>query len=436
MGRTVRRAQQPPLGNVSRRRKKDGRDRRAAVDERGWRVIIIGGGIGGLSAALSLQHHGFSVSLYEQASGLREFGAGLLVTPNAMHALNFLGVGGAIERASNQSSGHAYCHYKTAEVLQRRPSSNVHRKRYGSRTLQVHRADLHRALSAAVLAHDSACIHLDHSFIDLSQDDDGVIARFANGAVARGDALIGCDGVRSAVRDNVYGSDPVAYTGQVAFRAVAPISKVRKDVRMPGRRMYLGPGRLLLHYNLRKDTLVNIVAIAEQSEWQEEGWAIPAEISELTTLYRDFHPSALSMLRSIEPGSLFKWGLCDREPLQRWTAGRVSMLGDAAHPMSPFLGQGAVMAIEDGMILGRCFVEAASIGEALKLYEGARKGRANAAQLQSRQRGKALQGVLVESFDAKHDAEDIALFDGLFGYDPTAVSIEASADVLVGEKTP
>jgi salicylate hydroxylase len=418
-----------------RNRKKSAHERRSAVDERAWRIVIIGGGIGGLSAALSLQHHGFKVSLYEKARELREFGAGLLVTPNGMHALDFLGIGETIEHASNQSSGHAYCHYKTAEVLQSRPSSDVHRARYGKGTLQVHRADLHRALSTAVLAHDSECINLDHWFIDLSQDDDGVTARFSNGVVARGDALIGCDGVRSVVREKVHGTDPAVYTGQVAFRAVVPISKAADDFEMPGRRMYIGPGRLLLHYNLRKDTLVNIVAIAQQPEWQKEGWVIPAELSELMTLYRDFHPSLLSMLQSIEPGSLFKWGLCDREPLSRWTIGRVSMLGDAAHPMSPFLGQGAVMAIEDGMILGRCFDKARSVGEALKLYEGTRKARANAAQLHSRQRGKALQGVLVESFDAKRDADDVALFDGLFGYDPTAVPIEASASPLVGEKT-
>jgi salicylate hydroxylase len=144
----------------------------------------------------------------------------------------------------------------------------------------------------------------------------------------------------------------------------------------------------------------------------------------------------LNVLQSIEPGSLFKWALCDREPLPRWTTGLVSMLGDAAHPMSPFLGQGAVMAIEDGMILGRCFAKARSTGEALKLYEDTRMARANAAQLQSRRRGKALQGVLVESFDAKRDAEDVALFDGLFDYDPTTVPIKASASFPVGEKTP
>jgi salicylate hydroxylase len=427
MGRAVRPVQHPLAGIGSRDNRKK--------DARGWHVIVIGGGIGGLTAALSLQHHGFKVSLYEQASELREFGAGLLITPNAMHALSFLRVGEAIEHASNQSSGHAYCHYKTAEVLQRRPSSDVHRARYGNGTLQVHRADLHRALSTAVIAHDPKCIHLGHSFMDLSQDPDGVTARFSNGVVARADALIGCDGVRSVVREKVHGADPVVYTGQVAFRALVPISKVAEDFRISGRRMYIGPRRLLLHYNLRKDTLVNVVAIAQQPEWQEEGWAIPAELSELMNLYCAFHPSLLSMLQSIEPGSLFKWGLCDREPLPRWTTGRVSMLGDAAHPMSPFLGQGAVMAIEDGMILGRCFAKACSVGEALRLYEDTRKARANAAQLQSRQRGKALQGVLVESFDAKRDAEDIALFDGLFGYDPTTVPIEASASLLVGEKT-
>jgi salicylate hydroxylase len=381
-------------------------------------VIIVGGGIGGLTAALSLQRHGFRVRVYEQASALQEVGAGLVLTPNAMRALNFLGVGDAITATSNPTSELEIRHYRTGEVLQRRPSGDFYQAKYGAGYFQVHRADLYDALSAAVLANDPTCIHLDRAFISLVQDGRGVAAHFANGAVAEGDALIGCDGGRSAVRDQVHGSAPAAYTGQVSFRTLIPTVNLPDEFRTQPRCMHIGPGRVFVHYPLRKNLIVNVVGNARQPCWQDEGWAIPAAISELLELYSDFHPQVLQMIQSIEPNALFKWGLRDREPLQQWTVGRVTMLGDAAHPMLPFLGQGAVMAIEDGMVLGRCFAKACAPEDALRLYEAARKQRANAAQIRTRDRARALQGLDSDPNPGR-DAEDLGMFD----YDPTTVPI-------------
>ena len=384
-----------------------------------YHVMIIGAGIGGLAAALSLQRHGMRVSIYEQAPELREFGAGLMVTPNAMHALNFLGVGGVIAATSNVSAGLLIKHYRTGEVLVHRSHGDAYRLKYGAGNFQVHRADLHNALSTAVLANDSGCIHLAHAFTDLSQDDSGVVARFANGVVASADALIGCDGGRSAVREKVLDSAPVAYSGQVSFRALVPAARVPQELQTPSRCLSIGPGRMFLHYLLRKDSVMNIVANTRQPRWEAEGWAIRAEVSELLELYGDFHPQVLRMIESIELDGLFKWGLRDREPLSQWTIGRVSTLGDAAHPMSPFLGQGAVMAIEDGMVLGRCFAKASTAEEALALYERARRQRANTVQLESREQANALQGSHLEHFNPGRNAEERGLFD----YNPATVPI-------------
>jgi len=218
----------------------------------GCHVIIIGAGIGGLAAALSLHRHGMRVSVYEQAPELREFGAGLMVTPNAMHALDFLGVGDVIAARSNVSAGLLIKHYRTGEVLEHRSHGDAYRLKYGAGNFQVHRADLHNALSAAVLANDAGCIHLAHAFTDLSQDDSGVVARFANGVVASADALIGCDGGRSAVREKVLDSAPVAYSGQVSFRALVPAARVPQELQTPSRCLSIGPGRMFLHYLLRK----------------------------------------------------------------------------------------------------------------------------------------------------------------------------------------
>jgi salicylate hydroxylase len=182
--------------------------------------------------------------------------------------------------------------------------------------------------------------------------------------------------------------------------------------------MHIGPGRTFVHYPLRKGSIVNVVGNARQPRWEDEGWTIPAEVAELLQLYSDFHPDVLRLIEAIDPAALFKWGLRDREPLQQWTIGRVSMLGDAAHPMLPFLGQGAVMAIEDGMVLGRCFAQAGSPEEALRLYETARKQRANVAQIRTRERARALQGLDSDPNPGR-DAEDLGMFD----YDPTTVAI-------------
>jgi len=153
--------------------------------------------------------------------------------------------------------------------------------------------------------------------------------------------------------------------------------------------------------------------------WEQEGWAITAKVGELLELYQDFHPSVLEMIGAIQPETLFKWGLRDRDPLEQWTRGRVSTLGDAAHPTSPFLGQGAVMAIEDGMVLGRCFAQATSPEDALLRYERARKHRANTVQIQSRERADALQSSNLQHLGPGRSADDL----GLFGYDPTSVPI-------------
>jgi salicylate hydroxylase len=207
--------------------------------------------------------------------------------------------------------------------------------------------------------------------------------------------------------------------GQTSFRALVTVANLPPELSKAPRCMYIGPARLFLHYLLRKGTVMNIVAHVRQARWEDEGWQIRAEIREFLDLYKDFHPDVLRMIQSIEPGSLFKWGLRDREPLAQWTIGRVSALGDAAHPMSPFLGLGAAMAIEDGMVLGRCFAKAGTSEDALVLYERARKQRANGVQLASREQAKFQQGSPGRESNPGISGEDRGLFD----YNPVTVAI-------------
>ena len=386
------------------------------------RISIVGGGIGGLSAALALQRFGFRVTVFEQARELREVGAGVIITPNAMHALDFLGVGARIAEEAGPCEALATRHFETGEVLKLRPAGTDYGERFGASYHQVHRVDLHTALADAVRENDPDCVVLGHRFESLSQHHETVTARFANGTTHESDVLIGCDGNASLVRTSVFGAETVNYTGQVAFRALVPMADVPESIRECPFGLFVGSNRYFLHYPLRHRAIMNLIGVGREPRWQEEGWRIPATVEEFETLYGDLYPPALQLVRAVSPGTLFKWGLRDREPLQHYSKGRVTMLGDAAHPMTPFLGQGACMAIEDGMVLGRAFAAASTVDEALRLYEMARKERANGVQLASRRQADEIQGVTAKGANPGKDA----LERGLYSYNPVTVPLSAA----------
>ncbi len=387
------------------------------------RISIVGGGIGGLSAALALQHFGYRVSVFEQTRELREIGAGVVITPNAMHALNFLGVGERISKAAGPTEAYLIRHFQTGEVIKIRANGTDYVERFGATYHQVHRADLHAALAAAIVQNDPDCVFLNHCFETLTQNSEHVAATFTNGKTYTSDVLVGCDGGTSKVRACAFGDEVVNYTGQVAFRALVPMANLPPGVMKIPYAMFVGLNRAVLHYPLRHRTIMNVIAMAREPKWQEEGWAIPATIEELARLHSDFHPDALALMHAISPGTLFKWGLRDREPLQQYTKGRVTMLGDAAHPMTPFLGQGACVAIEDAMVLGRAFAAASTFTEAFSTYENTRKERANGVQLASRQQADEIQGVTKRGVNPGATADD----RGLYLYNPVTVSLAQQA---------
>jgi salicylate hydroxylase len=394
---------------------------------KGSRISIVGGGIGGLSAALALQHFGYRVSVFEQTRELREIGAGVVITPNAMHALNFLGVGERISKEAGPTEAYLIRHFQTGEVIKIRANGTDYVERFGATYHQVHRADLHAALAAAIVQNDPDCVFLNHCFETLTQNSEHVAATFTNGKTYTSDVLIGCDGGASKVRACVFGDEVVNYTGQVAFRALVPMANLPSGVMKIPYAMFVGLNRAVLHYPLRHRTIMNVIAMAREPKWQEEGWAIPATIEELARLHSDFHPDALALMHAISPGTLFKWGLRDREPLQQYTKGRVTMLGDAAHPMTPFLGQGACVAIEDAMVLGRAFAAASTFAEAFGTYENTRKERANGVQIASRQQADEIQGVTKRGVNPGATADD----RGLYLYNPVTAAL-APASVKGG----
>lgn len=348
-------------------------------------VIVVGAGIGGLAAALGLLRAGQRVRVFESVTELGEVGAGLSVTPNAGKALASLGLADVLVRIGSTPPAGSLSDYATGEVLVPLPQDRS-RERYGMPLYHVHRADLHAALLAAVRALDPGCLRLGAALESLESRADGVTARFADGRVERADWLVGADGIRSTTRRLLFGDGAPRFTGYVAWRALIPGERVRPELLDPPLCMTVGPRRLLMRYPLRRGALVNIVALARRDAWTEEGWSVRAELAELLAEFADFEPRTRELLALVPPDRLFKWGLFDRDPLPTWTHGRATLLGDAAHPMPPFTGQGAVMALEDAAVLGRVAALAADPDEALRRYERARHARVTAALAMSRSR--------------------------------------------------
>ena len=225
----------------------------------GSTIMIVGGGIGGLTAALALQHFGKAVRVFEQAIELREIGAGVTVTPNAVHVLDFLGVGNRIADEAGPVPQYQVCNYRSGEVMEYGPDPTTIKEKFGAGYYNLHRADLHSALLDAINANDPGCISLDHRFEHLEQHGDRVTARFANGRSYTGTALIGCDGGASRVRSLVFGSEGASYTGQAAFRALVPMPDVPEEVLANPYRVYVGQGQTLVHYPLRHNSLLNLL---------------------------------------------------------------------------------------------------------------------------------------------------------------------------------
>jgi len=384
-------------------------------------ITIIGGGIGGLTAALSLQHFGFKVSVFEQAETLGEVGAGLTLSPNANHALNFLGLESALQQTCVIPQTAGVKHYQTGEMLILNKRADTPRERYGADYLQIHRADLHATLALAVSSNDPGCIHTSHELINVEQNSNRVQATFANGQVVASDALIACDGVRSVVRGQLFATGDPAFTGYIAWRGLVPADDLPQGVIDPDSAICTGPDQTFTRYLIRRGELLNYVAVARRSGWKEEGWSLRADKQELAEEFSDWSDDVRTIIKLTPEDALYKWALFDRDPLENWINGKIALLGDAAHPMLPFMGQGAAMAIEDGLILGRCFADAASVEEALQRYQAARLERTSMVLLESRANIKRLQRPDTNNYDqSSHKNEEVL---GLFDYNPATIPV-------------
>lgn len=386
-------------------------------------IAIVGGGIGGLTAALALRRAGFRATVYEQAPRLAEVGAGLSLSPTAAHGLNYLGLHGVLEKYGYTPEDQAIRHYQDARPLQWVNRGRALLEKYGERYYLIHRADLHDSLAAALRELAPDAIQLDRRNVGFEQKDGKVHIRFEGGAPVVADLLIGADGSRSPIRHALFGEGAPKYTGYIAWRGLVPMDRVPKAVLDPPSGLYIGPGHLVNRYPVRNWQLLNFVAFAERSQWTEEGWSIRSTVDELLAEFEGWNPDVLALMAAVPPENLFKWGLFDREPLTSWHQGHVALLGDAAHPVLPFLGHGAVLAIEDAVVLARALESTDDIEEALVRYEKARIPRAAFVVHESRQAVKVFHSAEPEQYAKKTGGRAADERLGLFGYNPATAAL-------------
>ena len=385
------------------------------------KILIIGAGMGGLGLALALQRIGIVVKVFEAAPQLAEIGAGLSLSPNATHALNYMGLGEFLEQSANRPNDAVMMHYKSGEILARNSLDNDFKQEFGAEYYQIHRADMHAGLVARVLANDPDSIYLGHQFTGFEQDDSSVTARFANGQRASGTVLIGADGIRSTLRSILFTEAAPLFTGQVAYRATLDAQGLERFTERADSSVTVGPGHIFVRYLIRHNELLNVVAIAQSDAWKEEGWSTPASRAELLAEHRGWNEQVIGLIEAAPDNAFYKWALFDREPLSRWTFDRVTLLGDAAHPMLPFLGMGAAMAFEDAVVLARCIEANDDIERAFMHYEKVRKARTDDVFQASRNHGKVLQTSDPDQVNwSEIETENDWTF---FGYNPVTVEI-------------
>lgn len=344
-------------------------------------IAILGGGIGGLAAAIALARAGREVRVFEQTARFARVGADINLTPNAVRALDGLGVGEAIRRTAARPRFRLSRMWDSGAETSRLPMAEEAERLYGAPQLTLHRADLLAALEAAL---PEGAIELGRRAMAVETQGEGAVIRFADGRETRCAALVGADGIHSLVRAALHGPEHPRFTGLVAFRAVVPAARLQGLPHLDCFTKWWGPTPdiQIVTFPLNRGEDIFVFATIGQASWRHESWTQPGSVDELRDLYAGFHPEARALLEACE--AVLKTALYERDPLPFWSCGAVTLLGDAAHPMLPFMAQGACQAIEDAVVLARCVAAAPGIAAAFARYEQARRARTARIQLGSR----------------------------------------------------
>jgi salicylate hydroxylase len=385
------------------------------------RVVVVGGGIGGLFAANALIRHGLEVSVYEQAPALGEVGAGVYLTPNAVRQLERVGLGPAVERwGARVGTKSQYLRHDGTPIA----PVQVSDASGWSANFGMHRADLVDFLAAAL---PSGIVRCGHRAVGFEEADGAARVRFANGASAEGDVVVGADGIHSEMRPHVFPPSEPVFHGNVAYRGLVARERL-PDWPMDRWEMWAGPAKHFLVFPVRHGEMVNYVGFVPADAAMKESWSAAGDADELRREFEGWDPRIGTVLAQVE--KCFRWAMYDREPLPVWSKGRLTLLGDAAHPMLPHLGQGANQSIEDGMALATILsrAEKSAVPAALAAYERLRRERVAEVQLGARKHGLRVDSAYADL--AVRDAELAAHAEfrrQLYAYDVVPQAAAAAA---------
>jgi salicylate hydroxylase len=396
------------------------------------RILIAGGGIGGFTAAVSLLQRGFSVEIMERAPELGEVGAGVQNSPNTVRVFHALGLWPEIEKDCSAPEARVVRLWNTGEGPKTPTRNADFIAKYGFPFINMHRADLHRALVDGVKRERLGTIRLNANCVGFEQDANGVTVTLEGGEKVRGSAFIAADGIHSQMRRQMYGPSKAKFTGGIAWRGLFPVNRLPQEMRDRNGETWLGENGHFTVYPVRRGEFINVVGHIDRDDWQVESWIERGEPEEFLRDFGGWHQEIQTMIRAID--TPYKWALFLHDPLPKWTQGRVTLLGDACHPMLPYLGQGANMAIEDGYVLGRCFdANADDIPAALRSYEAARLPRTtrvvneSAANMLRFRTPKFRDAAEAREFISTTWNSQMDLRAWIYGYDATTVPVtEAS----------
>lgn len=395
-------------------------------------VLIAGGGIGGMTAALALLQRGFRVTVFEQAAELKELGAGLQLAANGTRVLIEMGLEDKLKPVICEAAAKEVRLWNTGQSWKLFDLGADSVARFGAPYWMAHRGELHRVLTEAVLALSPGAVVTGAQATGFEPDADGVTLLLADGRRARGDLLIGADGVHSRLRSQMWQSPKARFTGLMAWRGLAPMVALPAELQRPVGTNWIGPGGHVITYPISGNRVMNFVGLVENRAWTSESWTAAGSKAECKADFAGWNPLIHAVIDVLDQP--FRWALAARDPLPHWTQGRVTLLGDACHPTLPFLAQGAIMAIEDGYILARCLDEApGDPAAALITYERLRSERTAAIVRGSEANLHRFHNpVLADPVEAPRyvdrewQPDKVRLrYDWLFEYDATRLPIPA-----------
>lgn len=347
----------------------------------GLKVTVIGGGIGGAAAALALTRAGCDVHVYEQVANKAEVGAGIQVSPNATRLLLRYGLADALRARAVRPSHIEVRRWDDGRILSREELGDAAEQAFGAPYYHFHRADL---LSILIDALPSDRVHTGRCCVDAVQTKDGARSIFDDGSSIDSDVIVGADGIHSVVRKILFGDEHPRFSGNVAYRGLAPADRVAHLNLRHNATNWMGPGGHFVHYFVSGGRFLNFVAVSVQEKWERESWNDRGDIEDAKKCFNGWHPQIHEILSAVD--ETFKWALFDRAPLSKWSERRVTLLGDACHPMLPYMAQGAAQSIEDGATLAVCLsgIAPSGVDAALAKYEELRRPRTAAIQLAAR----------------------------------------------------